>query len=67
MTSKVRFWAATALAIAAAILLVVGTFGDDLQRARQACVARGGEVVIQSGPLSIGQYCVLPNGTKEPV
>ena len=62
-----RFWALSALAIAAAILIVVGMFGDDLARARKSCVDRGGEVVIQSDPQSIGQFCVLPNGDRIPL
>lgn len=57
----------TALAIAAAILIVVGMFGDDLARARQSCVDRSGQVVIQSDPQSIGQFCVLPNGERIPL
>jgi hypothetical protein len=63
----VRFWVVTTLAVVAAMLLMVGLFGDDLARARQACTDRGGEVVIESDPQSIGQYCVLPNGDKEPL
>jgi hypothetical protein len=62
-----RFWAATVLAVAAAVLLVVGSFGDDLQRARRACLDQGGQVVIESDPYSIGQRCVLPNGTSVPI
>lgn len=67
MATTVRFWAGTALAIAVAILLVVGMFGDDLQRAHQACVERGGHVVIESDPQSIGQFCVLPSGERVPL
>jgi hypothetical protein len=64
---SLRFWAATALAVAAAVLLLVGAFGDDLQRARKACVDQGGRVVIESDPYSIGQRCVLPSGTSVPL
>jgi Domain of unknown function (DUF333) len=63
----VRFWAATVLAVAAAVLLVVGAFGDDRQRAQKACVDQGGQVVIQSDPYSIGQRCVFPNGSQVPL
>lgn len=64
---SVRFWAATVLALAAAALLVVGVFGDDLQRARRACLERGGQVVIVSDPYSIGQHCALPGGSQVPL
>jgi hypothetical protein len=67
MGMPIRFWAITTLAVVAAVLLMVGVFGDDLARARQSCNDRGGEVVIESDPQSIGQYCVLPNGEKEPL
>jgi len=63
----VRFWLITTLAVVAAVLLMVGLFGDDLALARQACVDRGGAVVIESDPQSIDQYCVLPNGEREPL
>jgi hypothetical protein len=62
-----RFWAITILAVVAAALLVVGVFGDDLQRARRACTDQGGRVVIESDPYSIGQHCVLPNGSEVPL
>lgn len=64
---SVRFWGATALALVAAALLVVGAFGDDVQRARRACLGRGGEVVIASDPYSIGQSCLLPGGSQVPL
>jgi hypothetical protein len=63
----IRFWLITTLAVVAAVLLMVGAFGDDLARAREACTDRGGEVVIESDPQSIEHYCVLPNGEKEPL
>lgn len=62
-----RFWAITILAIVAATMLTVGAFGDDLQRARRACTDQGGTVVISSDPYSIGQRCVLPNGSAVPL
>jgi hypothetical protein len=40
-------------------------FADDVQRARAACEARGGHVVIESDAQSIDQYCLLPNGEHE--
>jgi hypothetical protein len=64
---SLRLWAATALALAAAALLLVGTFGDDLQRARRECLDRGGQVVIASDPYSIGQQCILPGGSQVPL
>ena len=64
---SLRFWAITALALVAAVLLMVGAFGDDLQRARRACQDQGGQVVVESDPYSIGQRCVLPNGTSLPI
>lgn len=67
MGMPLRFWAITSLAVVAAVLLMVGLFGDDLARARQGCIDRGGQVVIESDPQSIGQYCVLPDGEKEPL
>jgi hypothetical protein len=64
---SVRFWAATVLALGAAVLLVVGAVGDDVQRARRACLDRGGEVVIESDPYRIGQACLLPGGSQVPL
>ena len=64
---SVRFWVATVLALGAAGLLVVGAFGDDVQRARRDCVDRGGQVVIESNPYKIGQACVLPGGSHVPL
>ena len=64
---SVRFWGATVLALAAAALLVVGAFGDDVQRARRDCVDRGGHVVIESDPYRIGQACLLPGGSQVPL
>ena len=64
---SVRFWGATVLALAAAAALVVGAFGDDVERARRACLERGGQVVIVSDPYSIGQRCVLPGGSQVPL
>lgn len=64
---SVRFWGATVLALAAAGLLVVGAFGDDVERARRTCLDRGGQVVIASDPYSIGQSCVLPGGSQVPL
>jgi hypothetical protein len=62
-----RFWSATVLALLAAVLIVVGAFGDDVGRARKACADQGGEVVIVSDPYSIGQRCVLPDGSQVPL
>jgi hypothetical protein len=64
---SVRFWGATVLALVAATLLLVGAFGDDLQRARKACADQGGRVVIESDPYAIGQRCVLPSGSAVPL
>ena len=64
---SVRFWGATALALLAAAMLLVGAFGDDVQRARRACLDRGGQVVIESDPYRIGQACLLPGGSQVPL
>ena len=61
----VRFWALSALAVVAAVLIFFMLIGDDRRRAQEACVARSGEVVIVSDAQSIGQFCLLPNGEKE--
>lgn len=63
----IRFWALSALAVGAAVLIWYVMFSDDRGRAQQACAARGGKVVILSDAQSIGQYCVLPNGEKVPL
>ena len=60
----VRFWALSALAVGAAVLISFVLFSDDRKRAQEACVARGGEVVIVSDAQSIGQFCVMPNGER---
>ena len=60
-----RFWGLSALAVMAAVLVWVMLIGDDRRHAQEACIARGGEVVIVSDAQSIGQYCLLPNGQKE--
>ena len=57
----------TVLAIGAAVLVWYVAFSDEVQRARDRCAERGGQVVIVSDAQSIGQYCVLPNGEKEPL
>ena len=62
-----RFWALSALAVGAAVLIFYAMFSDDRRRAQEACIARGGQVVIESDPQSIGQYCMLPNGEKTPL
>ena len=64
---SLRFWGATVLALAVASLILVGTFGDDVQRARRTCLDQGGRVVIVSDPYSIGQRCILPNGSQVPL
>ena len=63
----VRLWALTAFAVGAAVLIWYVMFSDDRRRAQEACVARGGEVVILSDAQSIGQYCLLPNGERVPL
>lgn len=62
-----RFWALSALAVGAAVLIWYVMFSDDRRRAQEACVARGGQVVIQSDAQSIGQFCVMPNGSQTPL
>ncbi|HYK96124.1 MAG TPA: hypothetical protein VE011_09705 [Candidatus Dormibacteraeota bacterium] len=57
----------TVIVIAAAIVLGVAIFNGRVQKARQACVDRGGQVVILSDPQSIGQYCAFPSGSREPI
>jgi hypothetical protein len=64
---SLRWWAMTALALVAAALLLMGAFGDDLERARRACADRGGHVVIASDSYSIGQSCALPGGSQVPL
>jgi hypothetical protein len=57
----------TVAVVAAAIVIGYLLFSGRVQKARAACEARGGQVVIDSDARSIGQYCVLPNGTREPL
>lgn len=63
----IRLWALSALAVGAALLVWYVLFSDDRGRAQEACVARGGAVVIVSDAQSIGQFCVMPNGTRTPL
>lgn len=61
----VRFVVLTTLVVVAAVLLWYAMFSDDVARAREACLARGGQVVIESDAQSIGHVCVFPDGTRE--
>jgi len=67
MREKVTPLALTALAIAVAMLIFYAAFADDRERARARCTERGGQVVIESDATSIGQYCVMPDGTRSPL
>jgi hypothetical protein len=51
------------------IALVLGFLfvNGRVQRARQGCEDRGGKVTILSDPTSIGQFCVYPSGSTEPI
>jgi regulatory protein YycI of two-component signal transduction system YycFG len=53
--------------IVLALVLGLAFVNGKVQRSRQSCVDRGGQVVIQSDPMSIGQYCVFPSGSREPI
>jgi hypothetical protein len=57
----------TVIVILGALVLGLLLFNTRVQNARQACVDRGGQVVILSDPQSVGQYCVYPGGSKEPI
>jgi hypothetical protein len=57
----------TVVVVAAAIVIGYLLFSGRVQKAREACEARGGQVVIASDAHSIGQYCVMPNGSREPI
>jgi hypothetical protein len=50
-----------------ALVLGLAFVNGKVQRSRQSCLDRGGKVVIQSDPMSIGQYCVFPSGSREPI
>jgi hypothetical protein len=50
-----------------ALVLGLAFVNGKVQRSRQSCVDRGGQVVILSDPNSIGQYCVFPSGSREPI
>lgn len=63
----IRFWGLSALAVGAAVLIWVVMFSGNRGRAQEACVARGGEVVIVSDAQSIGQFCQLPSGERVPL
>lgn len=55
----------TAITVVGALFLWYVMFSGRVQDARARCIERGGQVVIESDPLSIGHYCVLPNGERE--
>jgi hypothetical protein len=57
----------TSMVIAVALVIGFLLFSRKVENARQACVDRGGRVVIDSDATSIGQYCVMPSGTREPL
>jgi|GEM_PF-3573052 flagellar biogenesis protein FliO len=57
----------TTMVIVLALVLGFAFVNGKVQRSRQSCVDRGGQVVIQSDPMSIGQYCVFPSGSREPI
>lgn len=57
----------TSLVILVALVIGFALFSRKVENARQACVDRGGQVVINSDATSIGQYCVMPNGSREPI
>jgi len=57
----------TVIVILTALGLGLLFVNGKVQRARQACEDRGGKVTIISDPTSIGQYCVYPSGSTEPI
>jgi uncharacterized membrane protein affecting hemolysin expression len=57
----------TVIVIVVALALGIAIFNGRVERSRQSCLDRGGQVVIQSDPNSIGQYCVFPSGSREPI
>ena len=67
MWSSYRSAILTVIVILVALALGVSIFNGRVQRSRQSCLDRGGQVVIQSDPTSIGQYCVFPSGSREPI
>lgn len=67
MWSSYRSAILSVIVILLAIFIGVVLLSDRVQRSRQSCVDRGGQVVIQSDPTSIGQYCVFPSGSREPI
>lgn len=62
-----RFWLATAVLVAAAVLLWYAIFSGVVAKARTTCVDRGGVVVfdLDERGVSLVQYCDLPDGTRE--
>lgn len=56
-----------AVIVAAAMVLGYVMFSDDVRKAREACLARGGQIVIESDGQSVGlpHFCLLPNGERE--
>ena len=67
MLERYRSQAATVLVVAAALLLGFLFLSGRVRDARQACVDRGGQVVIESDATSIGQFCVWPDGSQQPI
>jgi hypothetical protein len=57
----------TVAIVAVAVVVFALLFTKKVNNARQDCIDRGGQVVIVTDPLSIGQYCVFPSGSREPI
>jgi uncharacterized membrane protein affecting hemolysin expression len=57
----------TVIVILIAVVVGFAVFNGRVQRARQGCEDAGGQVVIVSDPTSIGQYCVYPSGSRDPI
>lgn len=67
MWSSWRSALITIAIVAVAVVIFALLFTKNVNDSRQSCIDRGGQVVIQSDPQSIGQYCVFPSGSREPI
>lgn len=67
MSATFRSRLLTAIVVAAAVLVFYLGFRDNVERSRSACIGRGGEVVLDLDErgVSLIQWCVLPDGTRE--
>jgi hypothetical protein len=67
VSATVRTRLLTAAAIVAAVVIWYVLTHDRVERARASCLDRGGEVLLDldARGVTLVQWCVLPDGTRE--